>query len=355
MMKKVMALSLALVLILGLAAGCGGGTEQTQAPASDAPASEAPASEAPSGTAEYTMSVASADGSGGIAHRGLQEFEKYVEEQSGGRIDVVIYMDGILGGEREALESVKLGSIQATCAGTASFSAYDERIAVVNLPFLYPDFDSFVASVEGEGGEALDEILAEQDIKALGYYASGLRLIGNNKHTIHTVDDLQGIKMRVPEQDIFLKMFEAMGTNPTPMSWTECYTGLQQGTIDGMECSPAAIYDSKLHEVLDYMTVTNHSIDTCILAVSPTWLASLPEDLQQIVIDGGKVACDFMNTTFDEESAKIIEEFAASGVEVTTLTDEERATFVEAVAPVYDEYTEIFGQELIDLFRSYSE
>ena len=282
------------------------------------------------------MSVASADGSGGIAHRGLQEFEKYVEEQSGGRIDVVIYMDGILGGEREALESVKLGSIQATCAGTASFSAYDERIAVVNLPFLYPDFDSFVASVEGEGGEALDEILAEQDIKALGYYASGLRLIGNNKHTIHTVDDLQGIKMRVPEQDIFLKMFEAMGTNPTPMSWTECYTACSRGPLTAWSALlPRLSMTPKLHEVLDYMTVTNHSIDTCILAVSPTWLASLPEDLQQIVIDGGKVACDFMNTTFDEESAKIIEEFAASGVEVTTLTDEERATFVGSRRPRY--------------------
>lgn len=304
--------------------------------------------------AAYVLNVASADGTGGIAHQGLQKFEQYVEENSNGQIDVVIHMDGVLGGEREALEGMKLGTVQAVCAGTASFSAYDERISVVNLPFMFPDFSSFEAAMKGDVGAELTKFLADKDIAALGYYASGLRIMGNNIRPIHTVDDLKGIKMRVPEQDVFIKMFKAMGANPTPMAWTEIYTGLQQGTIDGMECSPSAIYDSKLHEPLTYMTVTNHSIDTCLLAISPSWMSTLPENLQQVIIDGGAECADWMNETFDSESADVLKKFEEAGKEVVYLTEEERATFVDAVSSVYDEYKDVFGQDLIDLCFSYS-
>ena len=313
-------------------------------------------SETPSGNAEYTLVCASADGSGGITHQGMQMFEKLLEEKSDGRIDVQIYMDGLLGGEREIIEGMLLGSIQMSPASEGIYSYYDKQFAVLELPYLFSSYDAYNEACEGDVGDYLKDLFKQYGFTCHGIFSMGYRVLLNNKHEVRTPEDIKGMKIRVPEVDSFVECFKALGSNPTPMSWSEIYTGLQQGTIDGMECSPPAINDSRFQEVGKYVSTTNHIMATGALVFSSAFLESLPEDLQAMVEECCDEVQGWLKTAYIDEWTNVLNEWTETGAaEVTYLTDEEFEAFRDLVMPIYDtKLKPTYGAELIDMCFAHS-
>ena len=341
---KLLVLALALVMMISLSA-CDGGNVQEDNKATGS-----------SDEAGYVIKIASADGSGGITHSGLKLFEQLVEEQSKGSIDVQIYMDSLLGGEREIIEGVLLGSIQMCPTSQGIFGVYDPKLALTELPYLFKSHEAFEAASDGETGDYLNGLWEQNGFTCLGQFQMGYRVIANQKKEIVTPNDIAGMKIRVPEVETYVQTFAALGANPTPMSWSEIYTGMQQGTIDGMECSPSAIWDSKIHEVSKYITVTNHLMATGALVISSEYLNSFPEDLQAIVKDAAAETTSYLRKAFVEDEEVTLKKFEDYGLKVTYLTDEQYNAFKDLIMPLYEKsWNDAFGSDVIEKAFSYSE
>lgn len=341
-MKRLFSLLIALVMVLSMTA-CGGNSE---APPSDGD------SEADTGE-KITFVCAHVDPEDSVAHRGMLTFKEYVEEHTGGRVDVQIYPNGQMGGERECIEAVALGSVQMTVATASVMSAYHEKFNLMELPFLFSDYDAVYEAYDGELGETFGSWMEEQNLLCKGYYCGGMRAISNRVRPVQTPADLKGLKIRCIESEMFMQLFQLLGTNPTPMNYNEVYTGLEQGTIDGQDNPATLTYTAKFYENLKYFTLTNH-VALCVpLIVQKSFYEGLPEDVRTVLDEGFEVMegfCREENLKFEQEA---IDGMKEAGVECITLTEDQMQQFKDAVTPIYDQYREIVGDEVMDIALSY--
>ncbi len=341
MTRRIIGILLALVMVFSMAA-CGGREEKTDT----------------SGTEDqttYLIRVGHTLQETTPSHIMFQDgFKKYVEEKSDGRIKVEIYPNSSLGDERKMAEAAQLGTLEMAYITTAVLANFDKKFLVFDLPFLFNDSNIARQAVDGELGDAAAADLDKVNLKFLGYAENGFRNVTNNRQPIHSPADLKGIKIRTMENKIHMRSFELMGASPTPMAFTELYTGLQQGTVDAQENPIFLIYASKFQEVQKYLSLTGHVYAPGVAVMSLAFWNSLPEDLQQIVQDGMYAARDMQRDLLDEQNAKDLEELKKL-MEVNELTPEEKAQFVEVTKPVYEELAAEIGQDLVDLAMAANE
>ena len=350
-MKRTLAFVLALMMALALTA-CGGSGGSGTGTDANAPAD---GSGAASGSAEYTFIVAHVDPEDGPLHQNLLEFEKYVEENTNGRMDVQVFANGLLGGDREILEAIKLGTVQMGNMASSNMTAYGDKFAIYELPFLFDSFEAATAAYDGELGEVYNEWMAENGLACYGVFTYGWRALSNGVREVWTPDDLAGIKVRVMEVPMYIDAFTLLGANPTPMSWNEIYTGLQQGTIEAQDNSPEQTWLAKFYEVQPYYTTLNHTLSNGLAVCQKAYMDSLPDDIRQVIIDGMAICCESQRQTSVELEQEYLQKMRDFGITVCDLSDEQRALFKEKVAPLYDQYREIVGDEVMDLALSYSE
>lgn len=272
-MKKILSIVLCLVLIFSMT-GCGG--KQTESPDPEGGSSAEP---------EYTMRFAHIENEFTACAQGVQLFKKHVEEGSNGRIVVDILGAGAMGGEREILESVTMGNLEAGMAMSTLFTAYLPNWDILDLPFVFRDRGDWAAKLDGELGKILAEETSSINVKILNYFDGGFRAISNNKRPIQSMADFKGIKCRVGESTLLINTHKALGTNPIPMSFGEVYTALQQGTIDGVDTSVIYVQDGNFQEVAKYCTLTNHTALNMITFINQDFFDSLPADLQKVIMD----------------------------------------------------------------------
>ena len=295
------------------------------------------------------FTIAHVDAESAPSHQMLLEVEKYVEEETDGRVDIQIFPNGTMGGDREVLESIQLGNIQMTNVAGSTLSSYDERYSIFEVPFLFKDFDSLCRAYDGELGEIYNEWLAEDNFECLGILTYGWKGVSNSVRPIRTPDDMNGIKIRVMEVPIFVEAFEALGANPTPMSWNDIYTGLQQGTIQAQDNSPEITYTSNFYEQQQYFTTTNHVQTNGMLLVQKSYFESLPEDIQSVIREGFDRVIDSQRQRSVEDQDTYLQMMADEGIEVIELTDEERAAFADRVSSVHESFREIVGDEVFEM------
>lgn len=331
-MKKIIAVVLISVLCLGTLAACGGGNDKK--------------AESPS-KAEYVIKCAHTDSEQRSIHTAFVNFEKYVEENSGGRIDVQIFPNGQLGGDKDVLDGMQAGTVDMSVMACAVLGSYDQRFNLLDLPFLFKDYDSMTKAITGELGDTYFSWMEEYGYVGLGFEYDGAKNISNNVRPIYTVEDMKGLKIRCMETPLYISILKSMGANPTPMSFTEIYTGLSQNTIDGQDGVAGLTYDSKLHEVSKYFSLTGQTYSNAIIVASKPMMDGLPEDLRQIVKDGAKIMQDEqreIESGLEQNFIKLIDE--SDTCAVNEITD--RQSFVDATRPVYDEYRKIVGDEIMD-------
>lgn len=299
--------------------------------------------------AEFHLKAASLNSDEYPPQKAFFEFMEFVEKESGGRIKATKYADGQLGNINEAMEAVQMGVVQMTFPVLTDLAAFDKRLLVIDLPFLFPDFDTAFKVLHGGLGEKIEPILENLGFKACGYVTNGSRSISNNRGPIHTPEDLKGLKLRTMQNQMHIAVFRALGANPTPLSYSELYTALQQGVVDGQENAALLMTDVKLHEVQKYYSLTRHIVSVICPIMNKSWYDSLPDDLKKVVDDGLKLYEQKCTEYFNIAEVAALEEMRTSGVQINDLTNEERALFQQGAQVVYKDFEKDIGKDLIDL------
>ena len=303
---------------------------------------------------EYTIKVGTIVSETHPDFRCMQTvFKKQVEALSKGRIKVELYPNAQLGGDREMIESVQMGTLTMAMPATSALAGFEKRFQVLDLPFLFKDKKSAYSALDGELGKKLDGMLPKHGFVNLGYFENGFRHITNNRKPVKTPADLKGLKIRTMENPMHIATFKLLGANPTPMNFGELYTALQQKTVDGQENPIAIVWDGKFYEVQKYYSLTGHFFSVVMLLANKDFMDKLPKDLHGIVV---KAAKDFYmadRKMVDAEETALLNKMKEKGLKVNTLSAKEKEEFVRLTKPVYDQFKDQLGADIIDLARKY--
>lgn len=281
-------------------------------------------------------------------HEAAEIFADQVDEESDGRITVNIFTNEQLSGGDPAagVEQLMNGEKHLSFNSTIIYAGIDPKYGAVSAPFLYDDLDQARGVLEDTGIDAYTELSAGHGVHVLGMGESGFRQVTNSVRPIQTPEDMSAIKIRIPGIGLFTDIYQTLGANPTTMNFAEVFTSLQQGTIDGQENPIDVIYSSGLDEVQDHLTIWNYSYDPLILGINKDLYDSLSDEDKQIVDDAAEAAVEHQISSNREKEEGQLDELRDS-MEVVELTPEQTDAFREAVTPLYDEYQDVWGEDMV--------
>jgi tripartite ATP-independent transporter DctP family solute receptor len=278
-------------------------------------------------------------------------FVPQIEKESNGRIKVELYPNALLGGDRELTESVQLGTVQVALPASSALAGFDKRIQVLDLPYLFTSRETAFEALDGELGAKLNEYVLQKGFWNLGYQENGMRHVTNNKLPIKSPADLKGMKLRTMENPMHIAYFKELGANPTPMSWGELYTALQQGVVDGEENPYAMIADGNFNEVQKYVSETGHVFSVTMLIANKKFIETLPDELRAVVVKAGKDYAVAQRKLIAglEEDFKV--NLVKSGMQANELSAADKKPFVDATVKVYAQFEDQLGKEIMDIAR----
>ncbi|SDO35202.1 tripartite ATP-independent transporter solute receptor, DctP family [Lutimaribacter pacificus] len=284
------------------------------------------------------------------SHYGVaaQKLEEVVLAETGDQFAFRHFPSSGLGGEREVIEGLQIGTVEATIVSSGTLANFVSDTGVFDIPFLFRDLTHARTVLDGPIGQ---EILAKFDdvgLHALAWGEQGFRHITNNRNAIEHPQDVQGLKIRTMENPVHLAAFEAMGAAPTPMAWPEVVSSLQQGVIDGQENPLSVIVSVKLNEVQKYLTLSGHVYSPAMLLVSKPFWEGLDDDQKAAFEKAATEAVSAMRAYVDNVETSGVETLKERGMEVGTLSAEEKAEFQAAIQSAYEGYYETYGKELVD-------
>ncbi len=289
-----------------------------------------------------------------IRSQSMRFFEEELEKRTDGRIQVELYLGGVLGSERELMDFVATGALQGTRGGF--FADANREFNLFTLPFLVDDWDQALRLVSSEFMQRVNARASENGfhVPATGI-SQGFRAHTNNKRPIRHPRDLSGLKMRVPMQDVYVQTALAFGANPQEISYVEVYQALQTGVVDGQDNAPSNIWDFKIHEVSKYLTITNYATGPDPFLVNRAWYEKLPDDLQlefDAVARESIARSDRLNR---EKEADFIARLSKS-LEVNYVSGDDLQPFRDAVGPVYEHFVKKgdFSMDDIEEARRYA-
>ncbi len=279
--------------------------------------------------------------------RAAVRFKEEVEKNSNGRIQINIRPAAQLGGDVEIIEQTQMGLVHIAIPPTGNLANFNEKMYLLDLPFLLSDDASMKRVLDGEVGRELLDSLEPNNLKGIAMWGAGFRHMTNNVRPITGPDDLKGIKMRTLQAPAILSTYRAYGANPTAMAYTEVYNGLQQGVVEGQENPFANIYSMKFYEVQKHITLTSHTYHTYAAVMNKQAWEGLPDDLKKVVEDAMILGRDAAREYTLEDETKILDEIKGS-IAVQELSSEGRAAFIEKSQPIYDEFRPKVTPELMD-------
>ena len=326
MKKKLLALLMMAVLVFSLAA-CGGGGDSGSADSGDG--------EGFAGGQTFTVKIGHSDTTTNPINVSLENFAKYVEEQSGGAVKVDIYAAEQLGSNSEMAEMIEMGSLDAMMMPQGQEATLAPKINTLGLPFLFSDYESVYKVLDSEIGDELVADLADHNMIQLAYWENGLRQTTNSKKPINTAADFKGLKIRTPEDAMTIAIFTALGASPSPLAFSELYLALQQGTFDGQENPISNIHANNFQDVQKYLAMTNHKYECKNMIFSLTSWNKYPEDVQNLLKEAAKIYGDEHRKAIVDSQETMLKELEEAGMEVTY---PDIADLQAATASVYDDF-----------------
>ncbi len=279
---------------------------------------------------------------------GAKAWADHVEQASNGKFKFRHFPSSALGGEREVVEGVQLGTVEATIASTGTLSNFVPAVGVVDIPFLFRDLGHARRVLDGPIGQDMLAQFAPRGLVAVAWGEQGFRHITNNRHTIAKPEDLKGLKLRTMENPVHILAFKTMGAAPTPMAWPEVTGALQQGTIDGQENPLSVIVSANLASVQKYLTLTGHVYAPVAMLVSPRFWKSLSDEDKAIFIEGAKAAAQATRAYVDNVEEQGVAKLRTAGMDVGSISAEEREAFQKVLEPAYKQYYKQYDKALID-------
>lgn len=326
-MRKALALALFFILV----AGCGG----------------------PEGkNAVQTIHLSLIIGESSDWYAGCQRFKELIEQRTDGRFRVKLDPKATLSNSNQEseLENVQNGVLQASIESTILLSTLDQRFSVWSLPWLFKDHAHAASLMDGSLGKEMLDLLPSKQIVGLAYGTNGFRQLTNNRRPVARVEDLAGLKIRIPAIKMYTNVFRAFGADPSVMNFGDLITALQQGTMDGQENPLSVIYPQRLFEVQKYLTVWDYSYDPIVLCFNRNFFESLSEEDREIFRQAAREAMQYERELVARHDIEYLENLQREGMEVTVLGEAERLAFARKAAPVYEQYRDTIGSELLDRF-----
>jgi TRAP-type transport system periplasmic protein len=281
----------------------------------------------------------------------VDAFAREVETRTGGRYRIQNFYAGALGAERESVEGVQLGTLDLTLTSTGPIPNFVPEVAILDIPFLFKDYAQARAVLDGPIGQEMLLKFPGKGIVALAWAENGFRHMTNSKRPVNNPDDLKGLKMRTMENPIHIQAYKQFGILPTPMAFTEVYTALQQGTVDGQENPLSVITSAKLDQVQKNLTLTGHVYSPSLILMNKAQWDKLSAADKQAFLDAAKEAVKVNRARVDDDEKKAVADLKSKGMAVVENVD--KAKFQAVLAPVYADFGKKFGQENIDRIKNY--
>jgi tripartite ATP-independent transporter DctP family solute receptor len=281
---------------------------------------------------------------------GVDVFAKEVEKRTQGRIKIQNFYSGSLGGERESIEAVQLGTQELTFTSTGPVPNFVPEARIFDIPFLFRDKAHARAVLDGPIGQAMLAKFEAKGFKALAWGENGVRHMTNSKRAVNSPDDLKGLKMRTMENPVHIAAYKGFGIVPTPMAFPEVFTALQQGTVDGQENPLSVIMAAKFDQVQKHLSLTGHVYSPCVMLMSKGAFDKLSAADKTAFMEAAKEAVKANRARVDEDDAKGAAELKSKGMSVVENLD--KAKFVAVLAPVNAEFEKQFGKAEIDKIRA---
>jgi len=276
-------------------------------------------------------------------------FARLANERLKGKVEVQVFPNSQLYTDAKVLDALSTGSVEMAAPSTAKFTSWVPQLQLFDLPFLFKNSKVLYETMDGPVGEKMFKLLGKKNMLGLAFWDNGFKQLSDNDHVIKTPSDLAGLKYRIMSSKVLEAQFKTVGANPLVMPFSEVYSALEQGVIDGQENTWSNIYSKKFYEVQKYITETNHGYLGYLVVTNAQFWNHLPADVRTELEAILKEVTAWIRVNAlkinMEQKAKII----ASGVStVTELTEAEKDAFRKAFKPVHEEFRDIVGSDLID-------
>ena len=296
---------------------------------------------------ERTIKFPSASNKGHPQVAGVEKFAELVKLKSGGKLNVKSFPGGSLGPDLQVVSAMQGGTVEMNVMNASLLAGNVKEMTLFDIPYLLGSAKEADALVDGPIGQRLLDKLQERGLVGLAYWDLGFRQMHTVKKPITKADDFKGMKMRVIPTPIYVEFMNSLGANAVPMPFTETYTALEQGAIDGMTNPLLNITDGKFNEVSKHLTLTNHMYTPQAVIVSKKFWDKLSADEQKILRDAATETAVFQRKVARDEAAKALDELKKRGMTVHELPAEEVAKLRERAAPVVAKFTAQIGEPLV--------
>lgn len=305
---------------------------------------------ASTGSWAATFKVAVGDAQGGTQWELATKFKQSFEQKTGGKHKLDLFPNGQLGSEEDTVNNAAMGTLDFSLLAVNNLTPFSPTVGVLTLPYVIQSAEEARKLTTGEIGKELTEnTVRDAKVRIVGWAYSGFRVLTNSKKPIRTLADLQGVKVRVPKNEIMIASYQAWGINPTPMAWSETFTALQQRVVDGQDNPYITVSAMKFNEVQKYVTNIRYVFSLEPLVVSDAVFKKQPADVQKAILDAGAEATEHSLKYLLATEDKIKKELAAKGMQITDPADGEKEWIAKATTAVWPKfYQSIGGKDKLD-------
>ena len=285
--------------------------------------------------------------------KGAEKFNELLDQASDGDIGVRIFPNAVLSGgdQMKQSEMVGRGDIDFVITSAINDTPLIPQMAVFSLPYLFSNYQQVDNAIQGAPGDKMKAVAREHGIEILAWGENGFRELTNSVKPVESPEDLKGMKIRVAGP-MYIDVFDALGANPQQIQWTETFSALQQGVVDGQENPVGSIIvPQRLYEVQDYLTEWHYSYDPIFIGVSEKLWSSWDEKTQRLVQDSADQAMQYQTELAREQTESGIKTLEDKGMTVTTLTEDQLQKFRDATSSVYDAWGQKVGKDLVSTFE----
>jgi TRAP-type transport system periplasmic protein len=280
----------------------------------------------------------------------IDTFAKEVAKRTNGKYKIETFYAGALGGERESIEAVQLGTQELSFSSSGPVPNFVPEARIFDIPFLFRDKAHARAVLDGSIGQEILTKFESKGFKALAWAENGFRHMTNSKRPVNAPEDLKGLKMRTMENPVHVAAYKGFGIITTPMAFPEVFTALQQGTVDGQENPLSVIMSAKFDQVQKHLSLTGHVYSPCIFLMNKASFDKLSADDKKAFLEAAREGTKANRARVDEDDTKGVTELRAKGMTVVENVD--KAKFAATLTPVYAEFEKQFGKANIDKIRA---
>lgn len=335
-MKRIFCLLLAILIVFGLAACTAKSSNQPVVPDSN--------NESDDGETVYTMRLANANAVGDVKDIACNRFKELCNEKSNGRIEIDVFSGGTLGSTADTIEGLAYGTNEIVIEGLSLLAPYCALADIEAVPYMFTSYEEYNKFTSGElWDEFVETIGQEGGFKVLGAMYRGAR-VTTSKKFFSTPEELaaSGLKIRVPNTQMYIKTWETMKTTPTPLDLSDTFTALQQNTVEAQENATVESYGFGFGDVTSYLVKTNHAYSTNVFMFDREYYDALPADIQTILVEAADETSAYINNYMLEKVSEYEGKFAEDGVEIVEVDTTKFAalfdTFVEDNFPQFEDW-----------------